>query len=219
MEKNKIENFENEPVLEIIFSLENEIQRVQETIKTLPWFREYGYEKNLRLPKGIFETSTLEDILVAVPEEFDTSLFKEYSDYIEAEFPEILKRIETLKELRPFQSKDHYIIKLTIYGTGGSYNAGSGEIIINIGAHSKEKIPGIIIHEITHVGIEQLIRKYGIKQWDKERIVDLIDRKLFPGLNRPQQYKDEVYFIDEIFSKYFPDLEEIIKEVGEARNN
>lgn len=220
METNKLESIDKEPVFEIVFSLENEIERVQSTIKTLPWFREYGYEKNLRLPKGIFETSSLEDISAAIPGEFDLDLYKEYADYVETEFSEIEKRVEALKELGSFKSKDHYVIKFTIYGTGGSYNSESGEIIINIKAYPKEKIPGIIIHEITHVGIEQLIRKYSIKQWDKERVVDLIDEKLFPGLNKPQPYKmEEVKYIDGIFEKYFPDLEEVIKAVGEARSN
>lgn len=215
----KVENMENEPKLKVVFDLDSEVERVSYTIKKIPWFKENGYYSHLKLPKNISETSSDENISAAISSEFDPNLYKEYADYIETDFPNIEKQLEIFEQLKSFDLKDQYTIQLTRYGTGGSYDTQKGVIQININSYPKERMLEIIIHEITHIGVEELIKKYNVKHWHKEKIVDLIDGKLFPDLNNPQRYKMDVSFVEDIFNKYFPDLETIIKMVGETNFN
>ena len=215
-EKNK-EYKEGEPKLEIVFGLEEEIQRVDETIKNLPWFEEHGYAKWLKLPQHLSQSSSPEDISNSVSTEFNASVYKEYVDSIETEFPEIEKKLDALKTLVNFDLRDRYTIKLTRYGTGGSYNVIKSLVILNIQRKSKAELLGTIIHEITHIGIEDLIQKYNVKQWQKERIIDLITERLFPGLHKNQDYQADVSSVETIFNNFYPDMDAIIKNVGETK--
>jgi hypothetical protein len=69
-----------------------------------------------------------------------------------------------------------YTVQLTLYGTGGSYDPDTGNIIMRMteeGSFVEGTNPAdIIIHESVHLGIEPLIQQYAIDQRVKERIVD-----------------------------------------------
>jgi hypothetical protein len=72
---------------------------------------------------------------------------------------------------------------------------------------------GVILHEIIHIGIEDLIQKYNIKQSQKERIVDMITEKCFPGLIEAQKrFKDTS--IDKIVDDDFPDMKAVIEKIS-----
>ena len=90
-------------------------------------------------------------------------------------------------------------------------------VILNIQRKSKAELLGTIIHEITHIGIEDLIQKYNVKQWQKERIIDLITERLFPGLHKNQDYQADVSSVETIFNNFYPDMDAIIKNVGETK--
>lgn len=216
--KNEFENKESEPKLEILFSKDFEVNRVNKTIKDYPWLKEHGYTKWLKLPTDISETSNVEDVSAAVSLEFDNEFYKKYADYIEKELPNIEKKLEILKSIKSFDLKDSYIIRLTKYGTGGSYHYDSkkGEVILNV---NTDELIGSIVHEIIHIGIEELIKKYNVKHWHKERIVGLISEKLFPGLKKLRKTKESVSNIDAVFDYFFPDVEAIIKSIGEKEKN
>jgi hypothetical protein len=113
-----------------------------------------------------------------------------------------------------FNLKDQYTIVLTKYGSGGSYNSQTGEVIVNIKDREKDLIMGTILHEIVHIGIEHLIESYHITHWRKERLVDLIMEKCFPDLKKTQYIKEDVSTVDRAFKKNFPDMESIAREVG-----
>lgn len=70
-----------------------------------------------------------------------------------------------------------YTILLTLYGSGGSYNAGKGQIITFVtidGSFKYGRRPEeLFVHEMTHIGLENaIVRKYGLSHWEKERLVD-----------------------------------------------
>jgi hypothetical protein len=73
------------------------------------------------------------------------------------------------------------------------------------------------VHEAIHISIEEMINKYGLSQWQKERIVDLTVEAFFPGLKemQPTGINEE---IDKIYKDTYPDIETIIKKVGELNN-
>lgn len=208
---------EKEFELKIVFSLEDEIKRLEDTIKRIPWYKANGYFERLKIPQNISEESNKNDIETSIKNEYNEDFYREFVDYIESRFNEIKEKLQILRELKSFSIKNLYTIKLTKYGTGGSYKyeGEKAEIIINIQSKNKEKLLGTIAHEVTHIGIEDLIKKYNIKQWDKERIVDLTLERLFPGFKTPQKTHGDVSRVDNAFNNFFPDMEAVIKDIEE----
>lgn len=76
-----------------------------------------------------------------------------------------------------FKMFDKYKVVFTLYGTGGSYDPDEGIITLltnKEGGFMKYKNPAYtIIHEITHMGMENsIVSKYNLSHGLKERIVD-----------------------------------------------
>jgi hypothetical protein len=69
-------------------------------------------------------------------------------------------------------------------------------------------------HEIIHLTIQDLIEKYSIQHWVKERIVDLTYSRFFEGERGLQNSQEKMEEITTLFDSYFPDIEKIISEVG-----
>ena len=71
-----------------------------------------------------------------------------------------------------------------------------------------------LAHEIVHLTIEHLIRKYQIDHWTKERLVNLIMNKFFPDKPILQRDPQNAEQISEIFDREFPNIEEVIKDIS-----
>lgn len=214
---------ESAPEIEVIFdcSIESEISRVKNTLKTLHWYKETSYKLEfIELPKSIQakvekgEEITDSDITEAVKEEFDPDVNAEKIASIEEWWNKIKdKFFENLKTLSlPVQEK--YIVSTTKYGSGGSYWSPS-RVILNV----KSKRGSLILpHEIVHLTIQDLINKYEIDHWTKERLVDLIMNKFFPEDQKLQRDPENAEQISKIFENEFPDIETIILEVSKLKN-
>jgi hypothetical protein len=88
------------------------------------------------------------------------------------------KIIEQYDSLGIMKLYDKYCVKLTLYGSGGSYHPESGEIILMAfrnGTFKNNRAPQeTILHEMTHLGLEEkVIQKCGLNHVEKERLVDL----------------------------------------------
>ncbi|MFH1473094.1 MAG: hypothetical protein ABIF06_01625 [bacterium] len=206
------------PTLKINFGIENEIDRVTNTLKKLPWYRERGYSESFaRLPLNITEGSTLEDIRSVVTSEFSGQRYKEYKDHVEVEWKKISSEIMKLKEISNFNLNNQYSLLLTKYGSGGSYDSRQGLIVSNIEFRSKDEIMGTIIHELVHIGIQHLIDKNNVKHWYKERLVDLMVDKLFPNIKKMQNIKEDISIVDDAFGKFFPNLDKVTELIGGSK--
>ena len=81
-----------------------------------------------------------------------------------------------------FNLHKKYEILLTLYGPGGSYDFTKGRIILlsrrlTKAGGSSSKTVNTIIHEMVHIGIEPIVRKFRLTHYEKERIVDLFCSK------------------------------------------
>lgn len=215
---------ESAPEIEMIFycSVESEISRVKNTLKTLNWYKETGYNiEFIGLPKSIKdkvekgEEITDDDIAEAVKEEFDADENAEKIASIEQWWDEIKERFfENLRTLGlPVQEK--YLVSVTKYGSGGSYWL-PNSVKLNV---RRKKGSLTLPHEIVHLTIEHLIKEYGIDHWTKERIVDLIMNKFFPENPKLQRDPPNAGQISEIFNANFPDIDKVIKAVSEIKDN
>lgn len=84
-----------------------------------------------------------------------------------------------------FKLFSEYHVVITPYGPGGSYHTNTGMVIIALyRVRDRCKRPAFhtivheIVHEIVHIGIEEnIVQKYRLSHWEKERLVDLICSK------------------------------------------
>ena len=218
MEETKIyEGKEKGPEIVVSFSLNNEVFRVNDTLKKLPWYKEHYGKSNSRLPEGVDEKTNTKDVASAVSAEFTEDDYKDYSQYIQENWSNVSGGLEKLKEMLAFHLLDTYSVHLTKYGSGGSYNAERGTVLVNIVFQSKDRVVGTIIHEIVHIGIEHLIGEYNVKHWYKERLVDLLVEYYFPAMRKMQNIKENTMEVDKAFNNFFPDIEAVVKTIGEEK--
>lgn len=207
---------EQEPKVElrISFSEALETERVRYTLNKLPWFKEQGY--NVKFPKAIQEDanrgSTIDDAVIqaAVKGEFDETPYREQSEKLIKEWvenePSFIANLKTLGLPLPKE----YSIIFTRYGVGGSYNP-PNKVIINI-ASERSTFLEIVMHEIVHLAIEQLIQEYSIDHWTKERVVDLTMSK-FLNTRTAQRNPEHVEEIETIYDEYYPNITMIVQKI------
>jgi len=199
--------------LDIKHSLESEISRVQNTIDRIDWFKEKRYK--IRLP----ETLSLEDadfsyekIKQAIEHEYDKENYGKEEKYILDTLPKIKKVLGDYFTSSSLEPQSVYEINLTRYGVGGSYSI-PNKIIVNIQVRKEMNLVQTIVHEIIHLSIEELIQKYNIDHWNKERLVDLLLERVGPEINTMQNISVDTSSVDEAFEKEYPNIEGIIQNI------
>lgn len=219
------ENQEKSIELHVLYSIPREVLRVNQTVYDLPRLKKlYGEIDHVSgvLPNGITETSSDSEITESVSEEFDDSLYKDFATYIENQQDFVGEVLKSLRIMDSFKIFEKYIIELTRYGTGGSYSSLDGKVWVKIWKNrTKESVVATMVHEIIHIGINHLIEQYfedktnDKHHWYKERLVDLIGEKYFPGMRKMQDLdKEIIQEVDEVFERLFPDIESIVKTLA-----
>ncbi|MEI6843000.1 MAG: hypothetical protein WCK48_00600 [bacterium] len=210
----------SESSIEVVFGclVKDEINRVKYLCSKYSWYKENRYEPTY--PKAIQEkldsgeSITEDDISDAVKSEFDTSVNEKEISQTKKEWDKIKEGFfQNLKTLNlPLQKK--YFLSITKYGTGGSYGT-PNRIQLNLNQTNRSSFT--IAHEIVHLTIEHLIKKYKIDHWTKERVVDLIMNKFFPDNKRLQRNPEGADKISEIFEREFPNIEKIVGEISQLK--
>jgi hypothetical protein len=118
--------------------------------------------------------------------------------------------LEKYFEETTLKQEDTYIVHLTKYGVGGSYNV-PNTVILNFQNRKELALFRTIVHEIIHLSIQPYIEKYTVDHWIKERIVDLTLEKIAPELNTMQNLPIDTESVDLAFEKNYPNMEEVIK--------
>ena len=200
--------------LQFNYSVEYEVQRIKNTIKKLDWFKEKGYRlsfpKNLTLENvGSLDE---EDIRKSVVDEYNEDEYREVIEIINKQWSKYSSLLENYFLETKIRIEDFYEVKLTKYGVGGSYHL-PNTIITNIQAHYDVSLIKTIIHEIVHLSIQELIEKYEVEHWKKERIVDLILDKYVSKTSqiKMQNVPIDTTLIDGSFEKHYPNVEEVIE--------
>lgn len=187
--------------INIFYSPDREQKRVENTLKRMPWYTKHGYVP--LLPEGIKVSATKEEIVERIH-----SVFQE-EDYVEtaSQLRSIVDRFQDtfaleLEKIFPGEVPQYISLIITKYGVGGSY------VTPDTLFYNKSTAPGFdtIFHEIVHLCVEPYIQKYGIAQWEKERIVDLILHLPQFSLIYPRWqkgYQNVERYVDELFYEFF----------------
>lgn len=222
MSKELPTEYEKNPdaALNINFSKSSEIKRIQYSLGKKRWFEEQGYLVNL--PTSIKEmvdreeTPTEQEVVEAVNREFNAEEYEKKADELQERWQEM--RTDFISKLRTLglPTQTEYEIYFTKYGVGGSYFLPK-TVEINIDYPNVRDTIATALHEMIHLTIEDLIRKYDIAHWTKERLVDLIYAKFYPDTKRLQRSPENDEKIGEIFERYFPDVTKIVAEIHEYK--
>lgn len=205
-------NQNGEVGLNISYSVEQEIWRVQNTLKKLSWYLEQGYKP--RLPEGITIDSGDEDVIKAVQDEYVEADYAENAKRLQKEWVTLPKGFGKIQDEPSFHLKNEYSVVLTKYGVGGSYNPNLNQVIIKINTSTQISRVGTAVHEIVHMTIQYLIDQYNVRHWYKERLVDLILEHYFPGLKKMQNIQEDVSIVDAAFEKHFPNMDAIAQSIS-----
>ena len=184
----------------VIYAMDLEVKRVQETVQKIAWYKENKYTVTLPndLKEGILAH---EDIFNSVDWEYSDSLYCLTAQKIQLE----LKKENVENQLQDMFSKfelslpNEIIIQLTRYWTKWSYNP-PNEIILHL--EQKRPLISVILHETIHLLIHSYIEKYNISHWHKEVLVDFLFKQAFPEISFQQSIKENyVNDIENIFWK------------------
>ncbi|UII78478.1 hypothetical protein [Flagellimonas sp. CMM7] len=196
---------------------DSESEYIWRTIQDIKFFEGKNYQ--ISLPQG----SLINDLKVKsklgnlTNEDYERlKVFVQDSVYDEADYQKGYQKIEDeLEQINSmineisqsnfkwnFKEFKTYQVNLTLYGPGGSYNPDEGSVLIFTTTNGRFKNydnpANTIIHEITHIGIEEaIVNKYRVSHALKERIVDT-----FVFLN---------------FGKYLPEYR--IQDMGDKRTD
>lgn len=174
----------------IMPTVESEADRVWGTLQDMEFFDKYGYTSGLVFPSTPLMTEliqkgrdkTLRDadyaaLLAAMKTVYCAEDYEGSFQKVVASFAALEKGIPVFQKYESkwqFKTFPTYTVQLTHFGTGGSYDPENGAVILwtEKSGTLPVDILGVILHEATHIGIEDLVQKYSLDQPVKERIVD-----------------------------------------------
>ena len=202
----------------IKYSEELELQRVLQTKERLKWYFDNGYNlSNSVLPQNIsteeLSKKSEDEIAEYVSKEYDSEVFKLHIQIINSLLPNYLNKLADYFSEINIKVLPNIEIKLTKYGTAGSYNT-PNTVIVNISRFFDVGLIRNILHEIIHLHIQGLVDKYQIEQWEKEIVVDSIFEKFFPDIYKKQNYKIDESRVQKIFKENYPNLELIMLNIS-----
>lgn len=191
-------------IIKIVYGVDEELNRVDEHMKHISWFKANNYEKRLKNPsKANFFTSSADEIKNAIRDEYDARQYvcekREITSELEKHQDKFFKFIKRIFDNVP----EEFDVILSKYGIGMYFEPNKIHILFK---EDKRDSVALIFHEIIHILIEPYVKKYKLGHWEKERTVDLILHNEKLGL--PLNYWQSNYFgveeyIDEQFEKYF----------------
>jgi len=203
--------------LDIQYSFEHEKERIKYTLGKAVWFIENGYSKSIKLPAGkkldeIDINTSTEYLFDKLKEEYNLSDYEKIQNNLSEQWSAFAPKLEKYFKETALKQEDVYIVQLTKYGVGGSYNL-PNTVILNFQNRTETALFRTVVHETIHLSIQSFVEEYKVDHWVKERIVDLIFQKLDPELNMMQKLSIDTQLIDKAFEKHYPNIEAVIKNI------
>jgi hypothetical protein len=161
------------------------------TLRLMPFYRKHGYdvvlpdherfEELVNLSpsiRGAKKKETYEIFVQHIYHKTDYENGLEALDDAEERIREAFARFEELNKQWDFKVFHHYDVVLTLYGPGGYFNPRTGKVTLKTtldGRFKRGDPLHTIIHEMVHIGIhENIVKRFRLTHWEKERVVDLI---------------------------------------------
>ncbi len=161
------------------------------TLGQMPFYRQHGYD--VALPEhaafqalaqpgarvdGVDQARLRTVFEREVYREDDFSAGMHALDGASAQFEAVFPVFARFADKWGFRVFPRYLVLLTLYGPGGSYDSDRGQITLfttRDGRFRRARGTDVIVHEMVHLGIEEVIvRRFGLEHWEKEGLVDRV---------------------------------------------
>jgi len=173
---------------------DEEFQQIKRTIRRKDFYEQKGYTfvlpESAILREPIPPEQEDEAFEIFVQSEYDKGFYVPGMSAMESKRGVVASACRTFSEWHNewgFFVPETYNIRLTRYGSGGSYNPNTGDIVMlttRDGMFKRGANPAhTVIHEATHIGLEKdFVREWGLTHEQKERLVDLVVAQHFSNL-------------------------------------
>jgi len=212
--------------LKIIYSFENDLQRIVDTIDQFDWFKEKGY--NVDLPSSLdiakIKEYSKQDISELLKGSWNDEEYKNTERYINENWPKYSERFEGDLISVNLKPVEEYTVVLTLYGVGGSFNPRENKIILNVYYFLRKpnlSIMATILHEIVHINVDEYIQQYKVPHQLKEKIVDMIMKSFFANDFSQEEFLQKWLYsksfsekAEVIFDNFYPNIERAIQELS-----
>jgi len=188
-------------MLDIRYGIESELEIIRNTLRNTGWLTTHGYRTIL--PRGTFHNCTPKQLRTKISKEIHETDYQNTENKIAHAFSQTSRRFT--RELRKRFSivPDIVIVYLTNYGVGGSYQPPN---IITLNINNMMGI-NTLYHEIVHLVLKPLIKRFKITHWEEERTVDLIlnskEFKFLKYASWQRSYRGVGKYVDAVFNRLF----------------
>lgn len=170
-------------------TIEEEFKQLELTLKRKDFYDKSGYTVVYPEIKELSDPSAIKNpdsFLLFKNREYKEGFYTKGLNTIQEHLPPIEKKLGKLASLEKnwgFKLFPTYLVVLTKYGPGGSYDSINGRITMLTTVEGSFKRPDpehTILHEIVHIGIEDaIVKEYNLDHSEKERLVDLFIKKYY----------------------------------------
>jgi hypothetical protein len=204
------------PTLTIKTDPNFEFKKIKDSLKSIDIFLQQGYLVDLpKIDLDKLKDISDQDLYNIVGNEHDEQTYLAYKKQLEDTWSQYVETIfSTLNNLVGVEIQTEYIVYLTKYGPGGGNYGYPNDVAIKLYYGRERTAMGVLIHEIIHLSVHNLIEKYQIEHWTKERLVDLISLKIFPGKFKLQRDPENSEMVSKYFDQYYPNMKKIISSIS-----
>lgn len=205
-----------------------EFEYLWNILKNISFYQEHNYSLSLPDNKLINWNISVGDVdknyyeNIFIDRIYSSSFFEKGIENVQKKIPVVENILDDMKLFNRkwgFKLFTNYLILLTRYGPGGSYNQDSGTILMltkEDGSFKRGNLLDTIVHEIVHIGVEEIIvKKYSLSHKEKECLVDWIVLHCFSKYlpdYKVQKFKGENIF-DMLRNEALENLPEVIKDL------
>lgn len=211
------------PVLKYTYSENLEISRLLYTLNRLEWYLNNGYSLDyISFPEGLVVSNTArgvdeEKVALLVKKEYNSNKYKEAAESLDNLYRNYKQILGIFINKISLGILPEIEVVLSRYGIGGSYHL-PNKIVCNIAKMYNIGLLRATLHEIIHLHIEPLIKKYQINHWSKESIVNLLFQSAFMDIYKESDTRNNEGSVKQAYDKFFPDIEKIISTVSDHEN-
>lgn len=191
---------QGKPFLVCTYNEQETFDALLNALKQIPWYKSNGYKIPLPPHPAFKDLEEHPEKIKSLDKDLYFKIFiaEVYKPLPLAQIQKILienerllltalDRLSILNKQWGFKIFPQYKVILAKYGPGGRYHSGFGQIELNVSHEglpcSYRPVQEIIIHEMVHIGIEDIIVKnFQLTHWEKEGLVDLICSFYFQDL-------------------------------------
>jgi len=180
--------------IKLIINKQAELQNLLDEIDSREKVKSFGLETILPADSVFLEyskTGNFSKVKKYLDRIYDSKKYKQVAESVTTEWLKVehdfFKDLNERTKFKPIE----YQVQITMYGPGGSYNLPNNVIVRAANESDVVSSADCIKHEIIHLMVEKIVRKYKLTHNKKEMLVNLIVDKIFKRTQSKNKISDK----------------------------